>query len=77
MLVSAINLKHVQLEADANDGALFVRLVVARANEKLRQKRTTIATKGSHKWIAKAKATAKATALAKAKAKAKATYVGA
>ena len=70
MLVSELNSKHAQLEADAKEVTLFVRLVAnARANEKLRQKRKTIATKGSHKWIAKAKATAKATALAKAKAR--------
>ena len=46
MLVSAINSKHAQLEADAKEAALFVRWVAnARANEKLRQKRKANASK--------------------------------
>jgi len=72
MLLSQINLQHAEIEADAKEAVLFVRLAAnARANAKLRQKRKAIA----RKWIATgatAKATAKATALAKAKAKAKA-----
>jgi len=76
MLVSELNSKHAQLEADAQEVVLFVRLLAnARANEKLRQKRKAIA----QKWIATgatAKRKAKATAWAKAKARPRKRFEG-
>ena len=72
MLVSAINSKHAQLEADRKEAALFVDL---RQQRKLKQKRKAIA----QKWIATGatpKRKAKATAWAKAKARPRKRFEG-